>query len=255
MNKPLRWVYGVTTVPERRADLLPRTLVSLDRAGFPSPRIFVDGCADAGLYSSHQATLRPPPALGVYGNWIMSAWELYIREPAGSYYALFQDDVLAYRNLRPYLEKTLDPEARRYYNLYAYPDNEILAHGQVGWHPSNGRGLGALGLVFSREALMALLSSTHLARKPACVNRGKTHADGGVVEAMEVEMSQRECGPFKETVHYPTLLYHAGTLSTQTMKFGNPRLWGPRSVAGSWRGEDFDAMELLAQPAGTSEPG
>ena len=41
MNKPLRWVYGVTTVPERRADLLPRTLVSLDRAGFPSPRIFV----------------------------------------------------------------------------------------------------------------------------------------------------------------------------------------------------------------------
>jgi len=242
--KPIKWVYGVTTVPDRRADLLPRTLVSLDRAGFPSPRIFVDGCSDAGLYSSHPTTMRPPPAVGIYGNWILSMWELFLREPNAHRYAIFQDDLVAYRNLRAYLDRCRYPE-HGYWNLLTFPANEMLAQGKIGWFESNQLGYGAVGLVFSRDALEILLNSHHMVRRVLHPGRGKTHVDGGIVESMSVEARQLYGTPWKEYCHYPSLLGHTGIRSTMPGKFSNPRVWGSEGKPVTFRGEEFDAMELL----------
>src|SRR5437870_5459108 len=104
----MKWSYGVTTVPSRRSTLLPKTLQSLRAAGFGEPRLFIDGCKqDEAVGYSCQFRLpitARDPAVRPAGNWILSLWELYIREPVADRYAIFQDDLITYRNLRDYLE-------------------------------------------------------------------------------------------------------------------------------------------------------
>jgi hypothetical protein len=96
------WAYGVTTVPSRRNDLLPETLCSLCEAGFDAPRLFVDGDNDPKGWEREfglETTCRYP-TIRTHGNWILALSELFIREPHAERYALFQDDLITYRNLR-----------------------------------------------------------------------------------------------------------------------------------------------------------
>src|SRR3954465_7467772 len=92
VRPPPPWAYGITTVPERRYDLLPRTIHSLARGGFDLPRLFIDGHEK----SYHEWDTLPQtiryPAIRTMGNWLLGLWELYIREPAADRYAIFQDD-------------------------------------------------------------------------------------------------------------------------------------------------------------------
>ena len=119
----IQWSYGVTTVPSRMCDLLPQTLKSLELAGFPNPRLFVDNCtlnqAEAYVveYPACPLTTHVPPSLSIVGSWILAVWELYLRNPEATHYGIFQDDLVAYRNLRTYLERCEFPE-KGYWNLY-----------------------------------------------------------------------------------------------------------------------------------------
>jgi hypothetical protein len=251
----LKWAYGVTTVPERRSTLLPRTLASLRRGGFENPRLFVDGDNDAESWEQ-EFGLRVTthfPSVRTFGNWMLALWELYIREPKADRYAIFQDDLVTYVNLRQYLEaSTAKPQvaevqppqgrqrnrfahksqrnaAQVYWNLYSFPSNEKLATGP-GWHMSNQRGLGALALVFPRAAVIALLSSEHMADRPQSANRGYRNVDGGIVTALAKAQ-------YSEVVHSPTLVMHTGIQSSMGSKF--------HELATTFRGEHFDAMELF----------
>lgn len=227
------WAYGVTTVPSRVDDLLPKTLASLSAAGFDSPRLFVDGERDPARYSHFdlEATFHWPN-LRTFGNWVTALWELYLRNPAATRFALFQDDFITYRNLRSYLERSPMPE-RSYLNLFTFPSNQILAPSKdyVGWYKSNQLGRGAVALVFDRPGVLALLQSKSFVEKPMDVHRGHKAVDGGIVEAM------KHAG-YTEYVHSPSLTYHTGLVSS--MK--NPR--HPQTT--SFRGEQFDVMELLS---------
>ncbi len=266
--KPIRWVVGVTTGPERKDDLLGKTLASLKAGGFPTPRLFVDNCtaSDALWYKlTHgcEVTHREPPKLKAWGNWWLALAELYLRDPVAHRYAIFQDDVLCLRNLRPYLDRQPFPD-KGYWNLYSAFENEQVIAGQApgSWHeghrlgrgPSDARrlqkGLGALGLVFSREGVQLLLSSSCLAAKPANADgRHDKFIDGAVVTAMnEARSKEAPCG-WREWIHAPTLVYHLGTrklghLSTIEAKPGVNSNW-PHAL--SWRGEDFDAMGLSCE--------
>lgn len=228
----LSWAYGVTTVPERRETTLPTTLESLHASGFASPRIFVDG-GDADAYSPAYAVTARHPRVGAYGNWVLSLWELYVRNPGADRFVLFQDDLVCSLNLRAYLERTPYPE-KGYLNLYTFPRNQILAkEGKVGFYPSDQMGKGALALVFSREVLQALLCQPHLVQKAnagSVVYRTRS-IDGGVVDSL------RPLG-IREYVHNPSLVQHTGTMST----LGN----GPHPLAESFKGEGFDLLELIA---------
>src|SRR5688572_13834079 len=95
----VRWAYGVTTVPKRRRDLLPRTLGSLAAGGFAAPWLFVDGCDE--LPGWRAEFVAPGRAAGVtcryplvraYANWGLALGELWLRDPHADRYAVFQDD-------------------------------------------------------------------------------------------------------------------------------------------------------------------
>lgn len=240
-NKPvgMTWEYGITTVPERRSDLLPRTIQSLRDAGFDKPRLFIDGSADPqGYRNDFKLDVTVRERIRTYGNWYLGMCELYIRNPLSERYAMFQDDIICCKGLREYLEHCTYPD-HGYMNLITYPQNEVLKiqHNPgvpkdsiVGWYPSNQLGKGAQGLVFNRETLIRLLTSPYLADRVQDEKRGHRGIDGGIVMALK-GMS------YTEYVHSPSLIRHVGVDSTM----GNH----PQPLDVSFRGEDWDAMELI----------
>lgn len=234
------WAYGVTTVPSRRGRLLPATLQSLKGAGFDKPQLFVDGDSDTRSWEREfgLSVTGRFPAVRTAGNWILSMNELYIRNPHAIYYAMFQDDLIACQNLRQYLETCPYPN-RGYWNLFTFPENQALVpidrrHQAKevpfqGWYPSNQRGLGAVGLVFRRDALLILLQQPHLVERAMDPNRGWRAIDGGIVSSM------KKAG-FKEYVHSPSLIQHSGEVSTMENL--------PHPLAPSFPGEAFNAISL-----------
>lgn len=256
---PMSWAYGVTTYkpdvnalttrerqmgrhpPYRRLDLLPKALASLRAGGFHAPMLFVDGESDPTSWREEfrlEVVCRYP-RIGAFGNWLLALGELYIRMPNAHYYAIFQDDILVSRNLRSYIESIEYPD-KGYLNLYTFPKNHALSRGRTGFYPSNQKGLGALGLVFDREAALMVLSDPYMAKRPRDKQRGHKYIDGGVVECLKQH-------GWTEYVHNPTLIQHTGSLSTLL----NPR-WGKSP---SFMGEEFDLMRLLQEevPSVTSQ--
>lgn len=228
----MKWSYGVTTVPSRFSDLLPRTLKSLAASGFDRPRLFVDGAQSLDCDYGLEVTFRQP-TIRAYGNWMLGLAELYIREPNADRYAMFQDDLVCSLGLKKFLEKWY-PD-RGYLNLYTFPVNR---KGAVGWHLagmlSSGpagfqTGRGAVGLVFSNEAVRILITHQHTVDHAAGVKHGHRKIDGSVVSAMN------KAG-WKEWVHTPSPLQHVLGPSA----IGNM----PHKQADSFRGEGFDLTEI-----------
>lgn len=255
----LKWAYGVTCVQSRARSLLPRTLLSLRTGGFPHPTLFMDGCTfeDAAAYEQQLGLPLEVRRgrLGAYGNWFLALATLYIRNPACDRYAIFQDDFVTVRNLRQYLERCRypDPEARQfgqgpqqlgkpvpqargYWNLYTFPSNQAYAptdsrgRQRVGWYESDQLGKGAVALVFSRAAVVTLLTSFHMTERVMTPGRGTKAIDGGVVAALAKE-------GWREYVHNPSLVQHTGADTTIE---GNP----PHLLAESFD-EQLDPLTLL----------
>lgn len=215
MPTGMRWAYAVTTIPER-APIYKGTLESLASAGFPDPDIYVDGFAKS-------------QKVGAYGAWVLTAWELYLRHSFVDRYVLFQDDLVACKGLKEYLERIPYP-SHTYFNLYTSPANQALAPGVNCWYPSNQKGNGALALMFSREALVAVLGSTQLARGPMNENSNRAkNVDGVIGRAMAASS-------YREYVSNPSLVQHMGEQST----IGN----GGVRQASSFPGESFNCKSL-----------
>ncbi len=235
--KAMRWAYGVTTVPVRRNTFLPRTLASLRRAGFDQPTLFVDGDKDVASWETEFSlpVVCRSYTVRTYGNWVLSLAELIIRNPTCERYAIFQDDFVTYANLRQYLERIEYPHRKGYWNLYTFPKNQDLCVTKdgnmvMGWYESNQRGLGAVALVFDRQAATDLLQHSDIVTRPLSVERGWRAVDGGIVTAMG------KMG-YKELVHNPSLVQHIGAVSSM----GSSK----HALATSFRGEGFDAVSLL----------
>ena len=256
----LTWSYGVTTVVTRiSTPLLSDTLQSLKETGFDEPRIFIDGVNDVrrfiDLYGTESITARYP-RVGAFGNWILALWELYLRDPFADRYALFQDDIKCCKGLKMYLSLSPFPE-RGYLNLYTFPfrdpnkgkkDRNVSQRippraereersdekgYKLGFYESNQLGKGALALVFTRDGVLEILRGyDHIITRPFTSNvKKRTSAiDGGVVDTM------RKAG-FKEYVHNPSLVQHAGIDSTM----GNAK----HPQAPTFPGEGFDSLSLL----------
>lgn len=240
-----RWAVGLTTVPKRRDDLLARTLFSLAASGFERPRLFVDGSPEGYGTLGLPITFRTPPVLP-YANFVLGLAELFFRDPEADAYAMFQDDLITSKNLRPYLERSLDLFSKTYYNLYSFPSNESLSKGRAGWHESNQLGRGALALVFSNRGVIDLLSNQHVVERPKDKLRGWRSTDGGVVTAL------KKVG-YKEMVHSPSLVQHTGHVSSfDKGKLSDGRhaswveyRWPESTFSRTFRGEDFDCLLLL----------
>lgn len=252
------WTYGVTTHPSRFNTLLPHTVRSLKAGGFDAPRLFVDGVgSDGGVeyekrFPGLPVTTRGPDPVGVHGNWILSLWELFVRTPTATRYAIFQDDVICSADFREYLDRTTTHGAA-YWNCYTVPTNQTLApktkHGGTvdGWYPSNQKGLGALALVFSADGVRHLIRHRIMVDRTADVHpvtgkekngRIRPKVDGGIVESL----ARSPDGPrYQELCHSPSLVAHTGDGHKSTI--GNN--WPPAEGAESFRGEGFDLLSLL----------
>jgi len=232
------WQYGVTTVPERLETLLPDTLKSLEVAGFPEPRLFVDGPYSSTAKALGLPTTYRDPKVRAFGNWVLALWELYLRNPHADRYAIFQDDLVAYPHLREYLERSVYPHQHNnmqpgYWNLYTFPINLTLCpKDYIGWYPSDQCGKGAVGLVFCKDAVTTLLSQSHTVGRPQNIKRGHRAIDGGIVTAMRNAR-------WREYVHNPSLVQHTGTESTLDNR--------QHDLADSFRGVDFDARKLIEE--------
>ena len=228
----MRWAYGITTVPERLNDLFPRTLLSLSKAGFDKPRLFVDGAKDASAYERFglEVTCRYP-RIRLFGSWCLALGELYLRDSQSERYAIFQDDFVTGYNLREYLERTEYPQ-KGYLNLYTFPSNQRVAdrNRQSGWFRSNQLGKGAVALVFDNLTVRTLLSSFHMIERVQDVHKGHRSIDGGVAQSMT------KAG-WTEYCHNPSLVQHTGELSSH----GNKK----QPLAPSFRGEEFNFLDLL----------
>jgi hypothetical protein len=165
-------------------------------------------------------------------HWILSAQELFYREPEADRYAMFQDDVVYCGGLKQYLSESPYPE-NGYLNLFTFFQNEPLIKNKQGWVASNQKGQGALALVFNRETIVSLLSSPHLLKRTWSRKRHFS-IDGGIVTAMQKER-------INEYVHAPSLVQHFG----HTSSMGNrPPRGMKQSLAKTFPGEDFNALEL-----------
>lgn len=308
-GRRLRWACGVTTVPGRRADVLPRTVRSLAAAGFDRPWLFVDGCDDLQGWRREyglDADRECEPAHGVraagvtcryprvraYASWVLALAELYYRDPLAERFALFQDDVVCVGGLRAYLEAASAaawpgsgaPGAvgKGYWNLWLNPRSEdprvyqggryrdrfgadrppfLADRSWVGFCPGDQTGQGALGLVFDRPTVRAVLSSWYVVERPTnfaagrgappkgspderveLSPRGYKLVDGGLVDAL------KPLG-YTEYVHHPSLVRHTGVRSTidkrPNVTADDPnhpvKVWRESEAGRTFPGEDFDA--------------
>jgi len=228
-QKVIKWEYGVTTVPARLPTTFPLTLKSLKAAGFPSPRLFVDGCSQAqeeqyraaynGPISIHRDRIRTA------GNWILSLAELYLREPDADRYAIFQDDTLFPLNLREYLNRCQYPQ-KGYLNLYVFPPYAVFIRRKLGLqktseiprgiYPTPNRGLSACALVFDRSTVVRVLGGDiHLWDRATHPTRGHCVIDGGIVTTLKNQ-------DFAEYVHYPSLVQHQSDVPSETSEHTQP---------------------------------
>lgn len=206
--------YGVTTVAKRYV-VLSHTLASLARAGFPEPVILHDVRGNA------------------MAHWASMLVYLWTTQPKATLYAIFQDDLLAVKGLRHIINAVPSSFLEGHYlNLYTEPRNERIIAGKgreprQGWHLSNQLGKGALGLVFSREVVLKLLTAESFWLKHAAELKHDRSIDGCVVTALALK-------GIKETVHWPSLLQHTGT-GKVTSAIGNKA----KSLSESFPGEDW----------------
>lgn len=235
----MKWSYGATTCWERVNTLLPSTIDSLKNAGFDKPVLFMDGDLRARDYEYLRNRFPEceiatrSTTLNITGNWILALHELYIRNPHADRYAIFQDDIKLVRGLKDYLSKCEFPN-KSYANLYTFPQNhkKIISH-KKGWYEASRQGLGALGLVFDRRGIQALLGHPHFVKKLTDKHDGWRRIDGGIVEAM------RKMG-IKEFVHNPSLVQHSGQKATTKKGIRTQHPLAP-----SFPGEEFDATTIL----------
>jgi len=237
------WAYGITTIP-KRFECFEKTLESLKNGGFDAPYIFVDGGNQDDLkkyVTSKRVFNVPPPPLQVTKRWWLALLELYLCEPTCDRYAIFQDDVLSYKNLIHYLD-AIDMPSDGYWNLHTMPCNEEIPVKQEGWFKAptpytnyilGGCGKGAQGLVFSREAVGIILTSQHLFNKVVDTEKGWKNIDGAVVEILYRN-------GIYEYLHNPSLIQHVGVETT--VPSTQPKHLPPSR---KWLGEDFDATSFL----------
>lgn len=216
----MNWAYGITTVPERVNNLLPQTIASLATAGFDRPVLIVDGHIPS--YDDLEVVCHP--RVGQLRNWMHGLFYLFATKDADRY-AIFEDDVLACRQLREYLDRC--PPGKVYWNLITLDENRAYTSDVPGWHESNQLGRSACGLVFDRSTVDCLLRMERFVRGPG---NGETMSDAVVIATL------KSLG-YKELVHYPSLLQHVGLESTLGNSIGQ--------VSG-FLGEDYDLLSLPA---------
>lgn len=220
-----RWAVGVTTAP-RRQPTLDSTLASLARAGWESPRLFVDEAVTISTRFADLPVTLHDRRLGAWPNYYLALTELLLRHPDADALLLVQDDVLFddRHNLRAYLEEALWPGPPGLASLYC---SRAYTQPTCGWHEYPESWVwGALAFVFTPEAAKRFVLDPHvLDHRWAGGTKGLTNIDC-VIGGWAVRHGIK--------VYFPTpsLVQHLGDTSTL---WPDSRAAGERRAAHLWR--------------------
>lgn len=214
-----QWAVGVTTSP-RSVPTLGWCLDSLIRAGWSSPRLFMDAPVElAPRHRNLPVSLRET-RVGAWPNFYLGLAELLMRDPEAAAFMMVQDDALFYdrQNLREILEDVLWLEGEvGAVSLYC---SRVYAAEDDGWHVLEGKWFwGALAFVFPRESAKRFVTDLKVMehrwrrRNRGCAN----------VDVVVGEWAAR-CG-LKIYFPTPSLVQHIGEVSTL---WPTARATGPR---------------------------
>jgi hypothetical protein len=147
-----RWAVGVTTAPRPRPTLA-LCLDSLFRAGWETPRLFVDSAVTIpDRFNDLPVTLHET-RLGAWPNYYLALVELLMREPMADCFMLVQDDVIFDDRylLRAHLEEILWPaDPIGAVSLFC---SKAYTRPTSGWHQLEEPWVwGALVFLFPRES-------------------------------------------------------------------------------------------------------
>ncbi len=202
------WAVGITTAP-RRIPTLGSCAESILHAGWPEPKLFVDGKTEIPESIATLETSRRDSSIGAFPSYVVSLLELYMQHPRADAFMMVQDDALMLGTpaTRDYLEKILWPcDGPCIASLYCSTRYSQIEHG---WHQLDEPWVwGAVAFVFSREAVKALLTS------PLLATHREQPEDKGLyrIDVLIGQFAEEEGIP----IYYPTpsLVQHIGTIST-----------------------------------------
>jgi len=195
----IRLAVGLTTCPRQGFSYLGDTLRSLADAGF-EPRVFDDAKRDHGAYGASKIALR----------------SLLDAEPDADGYLIFQDDLIASRNLSAYLDAVLWPDdVASIGAISLFTPMPRAVEGVTGFAAADFSKdrltTGGLGLILPNHAAETLL------RNPP--RAGSRHG----WDLSVAEMCIRE--KLSWWYHHPSLLKHTGEISSIAVW---PIDWPPR---------------------------
>ncbi len=147
-----RWAVGLTTAP-RAKSTVARCLQSLHAAGF-FPTVFAEPGSAIGL---NAPTVWRTERLGCWRNYVQTLRDLLAMNPDAEAIAIFQDDVIACKDLREFAEHDLWPSLRTGV-VSMYSPEEYEGGGAVGIDKRGHMVLGLCACVFPRAVAQRLVT-------------------------------------------------------------------------------------------------
>jgi hypothetical protein len=205
------WAVGITTSP-RRQSTLEDCLDSVTRAGWESPRLFLDGADRLPARYHHLPVTLRSDSIGAWPAWFLALAELVLQQPQADAYLMLQDDVIFHDRepVRDYLEQALWPGDRPAVVSLFYTSFDLTA----GWRssPAHEWHWGAQALLFPPAIARALIADSDLVA--SCL-AATTHIP--IPEVLATWMARHR---FSNWYPIPSLIQHIGTSSTIWMNSG-----------------------------------
>lgn len=151
-----KWAVGVITAP-RKHQTLVKTIKAIERAGWDNGVIFAEpgSCNDV---KGNWAYVNRYKKTGIFGNWMLGLYELFIRNIDADAFLMIQDDIVIAPDTRNYLDNALwfteSPHLVSLFTLKAIDDNP-----ECGWRSTTIYHGGPTAIVMSHETVQEIISS------------------------------------------------------------------------------------------------
>lgn len=151
-----KWAVGITTSP-RKYPTITKTIKALEGAGWNEGTIFAEP-GEYGHNNQNWPYVYRHKNAGIFGNWMLGLYELFIRNIDADAFFMIQDDIVISPNTREYLENALwfsdEPHL-----VSLFGPNAIDKDENNGWRSTTEYHGGPNSIIMSHETVQEVLSS------------------------------------------------------------------------------------------------